>query len=71
MKILTYPMGGKGSQYMERRGKTAFLSHAVDTSTGKPLCSVRPDFLCLDSSLATLEAPECPKCAAKLKRLTK
>lgn len=68
LNFITVPMGGKGSEYMERRGKTAFLSHAIDTSTGKPLCPVRVDFLCLDSSLATTEMPECPKCAAKVRR---
>lgn len=62
-------MGGKGAEYMERRGKTAFLDHAVNTETGKSLCGVRDDFLCLDDSLATNEIPECPKCAAKIRKL--
>jgi hypothetical protein len=63
----TYPMGGKGAEYMERRGKTAFLSHAVNLDTGRTLCGVRADFICLDDSLASQDLPECPKCAARVR----
>jgi len=62
---IAYPMGGKGAEYMESRGKQAFLSHAVNLDTGKTLCGCRADFLCQDDSLTTPgEVPECPKCQA-------
>jgi hypothetical protein len=68
MKWKTYPMGGKGAEYMEARGKVAFQDHAVNLETGKTLCGCRVDFLCLDESLASETVPECPKCAAKIRK---
>lgn len=61
-------MGGKGSEFMERRGKPAFHSHAVNHETGKTLCGVRADFLCMDTSESADTLPDCPKCCAKIAR---
>ena len=63
-KWIAYPMGGKGAEYMERRGKNAFHSHAVLTGAARALCGVRADFLCVDSSLAE-PLPDCPVCLRK------
>lgn len=66
---LTYPMGAAASERMERRGLKAFHDHAVNIKTGKPLCSVKLQSLCMDSSLATSLLPDCPRCRTAILRL--
>jgi hypothetical protein len=58
-------MGGKGAEYMERRGKNAFHSHAVAPGAARALCGCRADFLCVDDSQAE-PMPDCPVCLAKI-----
>ena len=65
-----YPMGGKGAEYMERKGKTAFHSHAVNLATGRTLCGCRADFLCMDDTQAE-PLPDCPICLRKVEKLAK
>ena len=69
---LTFPMGAAASERMERRGLKAELSHAVKMPTdqqAKALCGVQVYSLCMDSSLATSELPECPRCRKKIEKL--
>ena len=57
---------------MERRGLKAELSHAVQMpidQQAKALCGVQVYSLCMDSSLATSELPECPRCRKKIEKL--
>ena len=63
-----YPMGGKGAEHMEKKGKTAFHSHAVDLVTGRTFCGCRADFLCLDDSQAE-PMPDCPVCLRKVAKI--
>lgn len=62
-------MGGAAAERMQG-AKGAYLSHAVDTDTWTPLCRVKINSLCIDSSLATQELPDCPRCRQKLKKVT-
>jgi hypothetical protein len=66
MKWKTYPMGAACSERMERRGLVAHLDHAVNLDTGKTLCGVKTNSLCMDDSLATNDLPDCPRCRAKI-----
>ena len=70
MNWKTYPMGGAAAERMELRGLKAYLDHAVNIDTMKPLCTVKLSSLCVDETLATNELPDCPKCRAKIERLS-
>lgn len=60
-------MGAACAERMEARGLKAHLDHAVNLDTGKTLCGVKTDSLCMDESLATTKLPDCPRCCAKIR----
>ena len=63
-------MGAAAAERMEIRGLSAHLDHAVKEPCdlqSKALCGVKTFSLCLDSSLATEEMPECTRCQKIIK----
>jgi hypothetical protein len=67
----TYPMSARAADGVRGFKHANFLSHAVDTATWKCLCRVSADSLCPDTSFyAPGELPDCPRCCAKIKKLS-
>lgn len=68
----TYPIGAAASERMEMRGLKASFSHAVlfpSMMQPRALCGVKTFSLCMDSSLATDELPDCPRCQSKIAQI--
>ena len=75
MKWKSYPMGGACAERMEvSKLPTVYDFHAVAEPCDKQvkaLCGVKTFSLCMDDSLATNDLPDCPRCRAKIEKLSK
>jgi hypothetical protein len=66
----TFPMGGAANERTRGLKQPAFHSHAVNTDTWQPLCSVKLSSLTIDDSIYPAGClPDCPKCQKVIKRL--
>jgi hypothetical protein len=64
----TYAIGGAAAEKLAVSGieHDHWLQHAVDIASSRPLCRVKPDSLCWDTSICKDEAPTCPQCLKRL-----